>query len=600
MSTRTEARSLPGQAASPHAARLGPNRGVRLPLPHLSLLALAGAACWAVVDLRINLATLIDGFHNAVAFAGRMLPLDFPPAADLVRLAGETLSMALCATLLSLLLSIPVSLLAARNLTPNRYLSGAARSLIVLARAVPDIILAIAAVRVFGLGATAGIIAMGLHSVGMVGKLYADALEETHDAPRRALRSAGASFPQELASAVLPQVLPSFIATALHRLDVNLRSSVLLGFVGVGGLGYEIAQSFQRLDYRRGMALAAVVLLLCLLMELLSGTIRRTLLRTPHPRTRRKPETPAGVTATEASAGTGAGTGTGLGAGAGAGLGSGAAPNKVSNNQMARRASPPPTTPPWTAARLRRWAYGTITAAVLIAAVRGAELSPHQLLTGLGQLPTVLGQYLPPTAPGGMAGLLDALWVTVKTALAGTLLGMVLALPVGVLAAHNVSPWPRLSPAFRTLTVAIRGIPEIVLAIVLVVITGLGPVAGALALAVGSLGFLGKLTADSLEELHPGPSRALAATGASRRQVFFAADFPRVLPALLGHVLYQLDVNIRSAALLGVVGAGGIGFELLNAARVLEYGLVTTTVLLLLATTLLLEAFSSWTRHTFT
>ncbi|MEX0168991.1 phosphonate ABC transporter, permease protein PhnE [Streptomyces sp. LMG1-1-1.1] len=593
MSTRTEARSLPGQAASPHAARLGPNRGVRL-LPHLSLLALAGAACWAVVDLRINLATLIDGFHNAVSFAGRMLPLDFPPAADLLRLSGETLSMALCATLLSLLLSIPVSLLAARNLTPNRYLSGAARSLIVLARAVPDVIMAIAAVRIFGLGATAGIIAMGLHSVGMVGKLYADALEETHDAPRRALRSAGSSFPQELASAVLPQVLPSFIATALHRLDVNLRSSVLLGFVGVGGLGYEIAQSFQRLDYRRGMALAAVVLLLCLLMELLSGTIRRALLRTPHPRNSRKPGPPRGVTA-----GTAPNAAPNTATGAGEGTAAAAAIAKTANSPDHTPARPA-TTPPWTPARLRRWVYGTVTAAVLIAAVRGADLSPHQLLNGLGQLPTVLGQYLPPTAPGGMAGLLDALWVTVKTALAGTLLGMVLALPVGLLAAQNVSPWPRLSPAFRTLTVAIRGIPEIVLAIVLVVITGLGPVAGALALAVGSLGFLGKLTADSLEELHPGPSRALAATGASRRQVFFAADFPRVLPALLGHVLYQLDVNIRSAALLGVVGAGGIGFELLNAARVLEYGLVTTTVLLLLTTTLLLEAFSTWTRRTFT
>ncbi|MFE5912175.1 phosphonate ABC transporter, permease protein PhnE [Streptomyces wedmorensis] len=587
MSTPTEVRNLPTRPPSPHAARLGPNRGVRL-LPHLSLLVLVATACWAVVDLRINIATLVDGFHNAVAFAGRMLPLDFPPLADVARLAGQTLSTALCATLLALLLSVPVSLLAARNLTPNRYVSGAARSLIVLARAVPDVIMAIAAVRIFGLGATAGIIAMGLHSVGMVGKLYADVLEETPEGPRRALRSAGSSYPQELTSAVLPHVLPSFIATALHRLDVNLRSSVLLGFVGVGGLGYEIAQSFQRLDYRRGMALALVVLLLCLVMELLSGTIRRALL--PHTRTTRarRRTTTTGTresTTTETQESTTTGTK------------ATPAPGKDGSGPS-RPASA--ISPPWTAARVRRWMYGAVTAAVLVAAVRGAELSPHQLLAGLGQLPTVLGHYLPPTAPGGMAGLLDALWVTVKTALAGTLLGMALALPVGVLAAPNVSPWPRLSPAFRTLTVAIRGIPEIVLAIVLVVITGLGPVAGALALAVGSLGFLGKLTADSLEELDPAPTRALTATGASRLQVFFAADFPRVLPALLGHVLHQFDVNIRSAALLGVVGAGGIGYELLNAARVLEYGLVTTTVLLLLTTTLLLEAFSTWIRRTFT
>jgi phosphonate transport system permease protein len=548
-------------------------------LPHLSLLALAVTACWAVVDLRINVATLVDGAHNAVAFTGRMLPLDFPPAAEVARLAYETLSMALSATLLSLVLSVPLSLLAARTITPNTSLRATARSVIVLARAVPDVIMAIAAVRVFGLGATAGVIAMGLHSVGMVGKLYADALEETSQSPRRALRAAGASYPQELVAGVLPQVLPSFIATALHRLDINLRSSVLLGFVGVGGIGFEIAQSFQRLAYHRGMALAVVVLTLCLTMELLSGTIRHALLRNvvAEKGTRRNRATGRrrGREHDHESPATATGTS--------------AAPTPVWN-AVSR---------PWNAARFRRWGYAILTAVVVIAGVRGAELSPQRLATGLADLPSVLGSYLPPTAPGGMAGLYDALWITVKTALAGTLLGMVLAVPVGVLAARNTSPSPDVAKVFRTFTVAVRGIPEIVLAIVLVVVTGLGPVAGALALSIGSLGLLGKLVADSLEELDPGPSRALVATGASGRQVFFAADFPRVLPALLGHTLYQLDVNIRSATLLGVVGAGGIGFELLNAARVLEFGLVTTIVLLLLAVTLLVEAFAMWIRRVF-
>lgn len=578
MSIRTEIRNLPAPTASRGAGRLGPTGGVWA-LPHLSLFVLVATACYAVVDLRINIATLIDGFHNAVDFTGRMLPPDFPPAAEVARLAGETLSMALCATLLSLLLSVPVSMLTARNITANRFLSGAARSVIVLARAVPDVIMAIAAVRIFGLGATAGVVAMSLHSVGMVGKLYADVIEETDEGPRKALRAAGSSYPQELAGAVLPQVLPSFVATALHRLDINLRSSVLLGFVGVGGLGFEIAQSFQRLDYRRGMALAVVVLALCLVMELLSGAVRRALLRgAVLEKGRRRNRAAGGPRGSEQGHGTPAPD-------------TGAAATGTPGRRT--------VSPPWTAARLRRWGYAIVTAAVLFAGVRGAGLSPAQLAAGLGQLPAVLGQYLPPTAPGGMAGLFDALWVTVKTALAGTLIGMVLALPVGVLAARKTSPSPKVSWAFRTLTVAVRGIPEIVLAIALVVITGLGPVAGALALAVGSLGLLGKLVADSLEELDPGPSRALAATGASRWQTFFAADFPRVLAALLGHVLYQLDVNIRSATLLGVVGAGGIGFELLNAARVLEFGLVTTTVLMLLAVTLLVEAFAMWIRRVF-
>lgn len=151
--------------------------------------------------------------------------------------------------------------------------------MIVVVRAIPDVVMAIVFMRIFGLGAMTGVLAMGLHSVGMVGKLYADAIEQIDEGPRSAIRATGAGWGQQLISGVLPQVLPAFVATALHRLDINLRISVLLGFVGVNGLGFAIATAFKQLDYRRGMALAAVVLVLCILVELLSGTIRRALLR---------------------------------------------------------------------------------------------------------------------------------------------------------------------------------------------------------------------------------------------------------------------------------------------------------------------------------
>jgi phosphonate transport system permease protein len=136
-----------------------------------------------------------------------------------------------------------------------------------------------------------------------------------------------------------------------------------------------------------------------------------------------------------------------------------------------------------------------------------------------------------------------------------------------------------------------------VLAIVFVVITGIGPVAGALALAVGSIGLLGKLTADSLEEVDPHVETAIRATGASRPQVFCAATLPQAAPALAAHLLYQLDSNIRAATLLGIVGAGGIGFHLLNASRVAEFGVVTTVLLLVFCTTLLVELTALWLRR---
>jgi phosphonate transport system permease protein len=515
------------------------------------LAALAAAGCWAIANLRINVATFIDSAHNAADFAGRMLPLDFPPLGELLSLVGQTMAIVVSATVLSVILSVPLAILAASNTTPGHASRFGARALIVVVRAVPDVVLAIIFFRIFGLGAMTGVLAMGLHSVGMVAKLYADAIEQIDEGPRTAVRASGAEPVQELITGVLPQVMPAFVATALHRLDINLRISVLLGFVGVNGLGYQIALSFKRVDYRRGMALAAVVLVLCIVVELVSGSIRRALLRSAGERT-----------------------------GSSAPL------------QRGEQISPP-----WTSRRLRRAGYAAITVLVVAVSAWGADLNPAHFLRSLGGIGATAHLFWPPETGGIFTTLLADLWVTVQIALGATTIGAAMALPIGALAARNVAPSPRTAHAFRLLVVGIRGIPELVLAVVFVVITGLGAVAGTLALAVGSIGLLGKLIADSLEEVDPGPEEAVRATGAGRWQVFCTGTLPQAAPAFVGHVLYQLDVNIRSATLLGIVGAGGIGFDLLSAAQIIEFGLVTTILLMVLVTVLIVEALAVWLRH---
>ena len=512
---------------------------------------LAVMGCWAVVDLRINAATFIDGGRNAVDFAGRMLPLDFPPAGELLRLSGQTLAIVVSATVLSVIVSVPLAILAAANVTRSTGARLGARTLIVMVRAVPDVVMAIVFFRIFGLGAMTGVLAMGLHSVGMVAKLYADAIERIDEGPRAAIRASGAGVGQELTSGVLPQVMPAFVATALHRLDINLRISVLLGFVGVNGLGYAIATAFKQLDYRRGMALAAVVLALCILVELLSGAIRRALLRNTDGQSTHR------------------------------------APLRTGDQ----------ISPPWTVARARHALYGVVTVLVVLVAARGADLNPVQFLDSLQGIGKNLGLFWPPNTAGIFGQLCSDLWLTVKIALGATLIGAVLALPIGCLAARNVAPNPRVAQMFRIFVVVIRGIPELVLAVVFVVITGLGAVAGTLALSVGGIGLLGKLVADSLEETDPGPEQAIRATGAGRWQVFCTGTLPQAAPSFIGHVLYQLDVNVRSATLLGIVGAGGIGFDLLSGAQILEFGLVTTILLMVFSTVLVVEALAVWLRH---
>ncbi|WP_442965896.1 phosphonate ABC transporter, permease protein PhnE [Pseudonocardia sp. HH130630-07] len=540
------------------------------------LLSLFAAAIWATAELRLNLATLVDSVGNAADFLSRTIPLDFPPLGEVVLLSAETLAVVVSATLLAVLLSVPVAVLAAANTTPGRSARYGARAVIVVARAVPDVVLAIVFFRVFGLGGLAGVLAMGLHSVGMVGKLYADAIEQIDEGPRTAVRSTGARGLQELVSGVLPQVLPALVATALHRFDINLRISVLLGFVGVGGLGFEIAGALRRLDYQRGMALALIVLMLCIAAELLSGAVRRALLgtgdgtaRSPGPIGRR-----LGRIRADLHRAPGAGRRATPGAHA-----------------------PGATVPPWSAPRVRGAGYAVLTAAVVAVSVWGADLSPWEAFAGLTRTVDTLGLFWPPTAGGILSDLLAELLVTVQIALAATLIGAVLALPIGCLAARNVAPAPWMSATFRFVVVVVRGLPELVLAIVFVVITGLGPAAGAFALSIGAVGLLGKLVADSLEETDVHVQQAVRAAGASRVQVFTAVTLPQAAPAFVAHLLYQLDVNIRSATLLGIVGAGGIGFYLLNASRVLEFGVVTTVTLMIFVVVMLVELLALWLRR---
>lgn len=525
------------------------------------LVVLACAGVWSINALEMNLGTIVNSADNAVAFFDRMFPLDFPPLGETLSLIFETLAIVFLATLLSVILSIPLSLAAARPTSQGKASQGIARALIVLARAIPDLVLAIIFLRMFGLGATAGIIAMGIHSVGMVAKLYADAIEELDDGPRESIESAGGNRAQQITAAIPQLLLPQVVATALHRFDINLRTSVLLGYVGVGGIGLAISESLSVLDYQRGMALALIVLVLCIIIELISGGIRAALMNS-----------------------------------AGASISGGTWVDRMFNKGRKLGANDIKLTPPWTTARFKRFFAFALIGMFTIAALWRVDLSLVPLWRGLLELPQTLALFFPPSSGGSMAALLDQLIVTLQISLAATLIGALLAIPIGILAASNVVANRFVHRIFRMLIVVVRGIPELILAIIFVVISGLGGVAGTLALAVGAVGLLSKLIADSLEETDTQVQDAMRAAGASEPQVFFAATMRQAAPAFVAHTMYLLDTNIRSATLLGVVGAGGIGFLLLNASRINQFDVVTMILILMVAVVLIVEGLSMWLR----
>lgn len=238
---------------------------------------------------------------------------------------------------------------------------------------------------------------------------------------------------------------------------------------------------------------------------------------------------------------------------------------------------------PWRAAQ---WLVFVGVLAVCTAALgwsaHALQLSVGELFKGLPWVADLVSRMVPPNW-GFMPRLVQPVLETIQLAVWGTLLAIVLALPLCFLAARNLTPSLAVFHATRQLFNAARGINEIIFALIFVAAVGLGPFAGVLALSVHGAGMLGKFFAEAIEEADPGPVEALRATGARPLQVIAFAILPQALPAWIAATLYRLEVNLRAATILGMVGAGGIGFELYSSLKLFQYQDTATCVLVILA-----------------
>ena len=208
--------------------------------------------------------------------------------------------------------------------------------------------------------------------------------------------------------------------------------------------------------------------------------------------------------------------------------------------------------------------------AIIVQSLIVVEARPQDLVTGIHGMADLLRRSFPPD----FSKLRDSLWPALETidiALFGTCAGVVMALPMAILGAANVSPSRPLYFLARAIIGVTRAVPDLVWALLFVTAVGLGPFPGGLALAVHSVGMLGRLFSEVIEQMDMGPIEALTLTGASRLHIFSHGVVPSVLPSLLGISLYRLDENIRSSLVLGFVGAGGLGFQLLTAMNLFRY-----------------------------
>ncbi|EKF23541.1 phosphonate ABC transporter, permease protein PhnE [Mycolicibacterium hassiacum DSM 44199] len=249
-------------------------------------------------------------------------------------------------------------------------------------------------------------------------------------------------------------------------------------------------------------------------------------------------------------------------------------------------------------ARIRRPSLLTLTVVLVIAALlingwgQGVTMRPDALATGVFRLGQFLDDAVPPDVDR-IGPILKALLVTVEMALLGTAIGVVVSMPLAVLAARNTSPHRTCYTAGRAVITICRTIPDLVWGLIFVIAVGLGPQAGVLAIAVDVLGFCGRFFAEAIEDIDPGRIEGLRALGAPRVGVLTGGIIPDCLPSFVTTSMFALESSARSSVVLGLVGAGGIGIELATSMTLLRYDEAATIILAILGVVVVFERVSA-------
>ncbi len=231
-------------------------------------------ALYAVSQLDFSAERFVTGLGHGARLIGKMFPPDLDKWDILLKGIVESLQIAVLATVLGIAIALPIGFLGARNLMPG-WISWVARMLVAVCRSLHPVIVAILFVKAVGFGALAGVLALAVATIGFIGKLFAEAIEEISPKQVEAIRATGASFMNVVAFGVLPQVFSRFVGFVTYQLDSNLRNSTMVGIVGAGGIGGALFSAFQRFDYDFVFTILATIVAIIVLAEVGSNALRR-------------------------------------------------------------------------------------------------------------------------------------------------------------------------------------------------------------------------------------------------------------------------------------------------------------------------------------
>ena len=248
-----------------------------------------------------------------------------------------------------------------------------------------------------------------------------------------------------------------------------------------------------------------------------------------------------------------------------------------------------------------QWSWKTFISIILfcftlVFVVKDLEIEFIKLISDSSKyFGDILSRMLPPDF-SNLSQLIYAMFETIEIAFLGTIIAIVLSIPLGLFSARNLAPNYLVYIICKTIVIFFRAIPEFIIAMILVIAIGFGAMPGVLALGLHTMGFLAKFYAEDIEHINKGPIDALKSSGATKSQIISFGVIPQILPAFVANNLYILDRNVRMATMLGIVGAGGIGYELQSSFRMFEYERVSAIIILIFLTIFVIDNFSSFIR----
>ena len=248
-----------------------------------------------------------------------------------------------------------------------------------------------------------------------------------------------------------------------------------------------------------------------------------------------------------------------------------------------------------------QWSWKTFVSIVLfvsalIFVVKDLEVDFIKLVSDSSKyFGDILSRMLPPDF-SNLRQLIYAMFETIEIAFLGTFIAIVLSIPLGLFSARNLAPNYFVYLVCKTVVIFFRAIPEFIIAMILVIAIGFGAMPGVLALGLHTMGFLAKFYAEDIEHINKGPIDALKSSGATKSQIISFGVIPQILPSFVANNLYILDRNVRMATMLGIVGAGGIGYELQSSFRMFEYERVSAIIILIFVTIFIIDHLSAFIR----